>query len=112
MFLFAYALDPVLRWLRVTLSQHVPLIRGYADDLYFCLPNILSDLQPTLVALRLIERAVGLGLNIQKCKVLATGTLDSLKLSDHLKQKGSEYQVLGFVHAVLCVGILAGAWGP
>ena len=56
--LFAHALDPVLRWLRVKLCQHVPLIRGYADDLSFCLPDLLSGLQPTLSALSLIESAV------------------------------------------------------
>ena len=108
MVLFAYALDPVLRWLRVKIGQHVPLLRGYADDLSFCLPNILTGLQPTLAALKSIERAVGLGLNIRKCKVLVTGTLDPARLMDHLKKKGSEYQFLGFVHAVLYLGFWMG----
>ena len=84
------------------------MIRGYADDLSFCITNLLSGLQPTLFALILVERAVGLGLNIRKCKVLVTGTLDLVKLSEHLKKKGSEYQLLGFVHAVLYLGFWLG----
>eukprot|EP00959_Pyramimonas_sp_CCMP1952_P425649 8915804-Pyramimonas_sp.AAC.1 len=90
MLLFACALDPVLRWMRAKLTDHVPWIRAYVDDISFCLPNILTDLQPTLLLLRKLEHAVGLGLNIPKCKVLVFGSLDPDRLVAHLRAKGSE----------------------
>ena len=108
MVLFAYALDPVMRWLNYQLTPKITKQLGYADDLFFGIPDIRKHLGHVLGALEFLGPAVGLELNFGKCKVVLCGNLDGRRLSEHLRAKGVQAAAIQFCTAAVYLGFWLG----
>ena len=106
--IFAFALDPFIRYLLLKIPPPALHIRAFADDLGAVLIDVLRNFRPLAVAFALLRLAACLAVHPAKTQIALLTNGDGIDLQRTLVEAGGEWHAAKILDHILYLGARIG----